>query len=295
MSKEDTVERERQAVIRTGKTDRAVDWKIERYAWKIVDERGVTIDLEVKDLMVDLSYQRPSDSKQAERKILLIASEWSWFACGALRVGEYRGKYHVVDGKHRVLGARRRGDIETLPCVVFQVSGIPQEADAFIRSNTMRRGMTSVDKHRAKVVRGDEESKLIERLIEDAGRKPSTNSSSLTVRCIGMMERWIAADRDLFIRIWPIIVRICEGYPMHERIVGGICYIENQMHNHSGESLSNPRWSQRLKKIGYKDLLEACGRAAAYHARGGDKVFADGIVKAINHSLQESRKLILPE
>lgn len=276
-------------------SSKAVDWKVGRYAWKIVDERGVTIDLEVKDLMVDLAYQRPSDSKQAEAKILAIASEWSWVACGALRIGEYRGKYHVMDGKHRALGARRRGDIETLPCVVFKVQGIHEEADAFIRTNTMRRGMSGVDKHRAKVIRGDEDSKMIQRLIEDSGRAPSMHSSATSVRCIGMMERWIAVNRDVFARVWPLIVRICDGHPLHERILSGICYLENRMADSDCGSISDPRWSQRLKKIGYKDLLDACGRAAAYHAKGGPKIFADGILNAINHGLQDSRRLALKE
>src|SRR4051812_44439221 len=100
--------------------------KVEKFGWIIVDKRGVAMDIPKCSLHVDKSYQRDA---LGSSKILRIAREWSWIACGRLIVGiRPDGSYVVIDGQHRKLAADKRSDIADLPCEVFEVLGPSQEA-----------------------------------------------------------------------------------------------------------------------------------------------------------------------
>lgn len=63
-------------------------------------------------------------------------------------------------------------------------------------------------------------------------------------------------------------------------MVSGLHHIESKMPE--GESLTDSRWRERVLQAGYERLLQAAGSAAAYHARGGAKVWADGMLKEMN-------------
>jgi myo-inositol-1(or 4)-monophosphatase len=52
-----------------------------------------------------------------------------------------------------------------------------------------------------------------------------------------------------------------------------------------GNGLDDKRLNRRLRDIGAEQLLEAANRAGAFYARGGAKVWADGMLNACNKGL----------
>lgn len=125
--------------------------KVERYGWKTAEGMGVMRLIDKRELRVDHVYQRDENN---EDKILAMARNWSWLACGALIVGHRSGLYYVIDGQNRWAASMKRQDIANLPCVVFEVADVADEARGFLAANTLRKGLSSVDRLKPRKVAG---------------------------------------------------------------------------------------------------------------------------------------------
>lgn len=251
--------------------------KVERYNWQIQDSPGVLLMMNKADLDVDHTYQR--DAKEV--KLLEIARSWSWIACGAIVVAERNGKFFVIDGQHRVMAARKRSDIQQLPCVVFQTHEVKQEAKGFLTAQTKRKPVTAPEKFRALVAIQDPEAMMVQDLLNQAGRTASDGGKGANcVTCIGVLLRWAKLDAQTLRAVWPLIISVSDGEPVVERIVESLIYIAKRMP--PGMSLMDREWQRRVLKVGAKALLEGAARASAYYARGGAKIWASGMIDTIN-------------
>lgn len=253
--------------------------KIDRFKWKSPDLPGALEYIDKGKLMVDIaSYQRSySDTRSLE-----MARSWSWVALGAIIVARRPdGSLWVVDGQHRLMAARRRSDVSKLPCVVFDVSDLASEAAGFVRSNTARKAMTMVDRFRAMIVSGDADAIFLRDLLATTGHIIAQGGGKTTgkkVGCAALLLNLAAADKALVSEVWPVIAEIFRARPVHERVVSGVFYIAKATR---GEVLE-PMWRAKLLRVGADALVEACGRASAFYAAGGSKVWATGIIEELN-------------
>jgi hypothetical protein len=118
--------------------------KISRYDWAVPGDDGKYQCIPVADLKIDHSYQR---AEVGDTTILAIARNFKWSAFGVLVVMERaNGTLYVVDGQQRLAAVKRRGDIEKVPCMVFQSTGKDHEAQAFLDLNTARKKVSAHDK-----------------------------------------------------------------------------------------------------------------------------------------------------
>jgi hypothetical protein len=264
--------------------------KVERYGWEVQDEPGKMEYISKHLLRVDERYQRNA----AQSRILVLARNWSWFACGALQVARRTEGgttvYYVVDGGHRHGAAMRRADIEKLPCLVFESTGVPDEARAFLTSNTNRRAMYSVEKFKALREVGDKNALLVDELLQQSGRTPSSASGATTVGCLSALLRAAKENRAALQSVWPVLAEACHGRSIIDKVVQGLVYIEARMPD--GESLRDARWRKRVVSIGGDELVSAAVRAASFYARGGGRVYAKGMLNSINKGLRQ--KIIIP-
>lgn len=250
--------------------------KVERYNWKMQDSPGALRMVKKGDLQVDHTYQRNAN----EMKLIAIAKDWSWIACGAIVVADREGVLFVVDGQHRVLAARKRSDIAELPCLVFKTHEAKQEAKGFLAAQTQRKPVTSVEKFRALVVVEDPAALVVQELLDQTGKTPGNGMSPGSVKCVGILLRWANDDAATLCAVWPLIVAVSANEPLHQRIVEGLMYIAKRMP--SGSSLMDKEWQKRVLKVGATGLLDGAAKAGAYYATGGAKVWAAGMVEAIN-------------
>lgn len=259
--------------------------KVERYGWVVRDQPG-TFEWVPKGLLLGApEYQRDS----TEGKVIEIAKNWSWVACCCLLVAmRPNGDLHVMDGKHRKAAADRRSDIDTLPCMIFEVDDIQLEALGFIAANTMRKPVNSEGKFRALKVAGDAIAIEAAALIEQTGRTVGSNSSSNSFRALSVLQHCLKEDAPAIRRIWPLLIRLCEGQTFHKKIIEGLFYIERRM---GDDSLASKNWTNRVLEVGFEALLEGAMKASAYYAQGGAKVSAEGILNAINHRLRNRLEL----
>ena len=260
--------------------------KVERYKWTVKDEPGRLMHIHKGKLLIDHSYQR---SEITDHKTLSFASAWSWVACGTISVAKRGGDFYVIDGQHRVLASLRRSDIDTLPCIVFESTGIESEADAFLTLNSSREALRAVDRLRAMVRKGDPIAIKVQRMIEASGRSPSTSPSPKTIACIGTLLRIAAKRPKILDSIWPVITDVCTDYSIDARLVEGLAYVEQNMQE--GFSISNTRFKNRLVQIGPASLIDGVNRASSLYSKGGPRVWAVGIIETLNKGLKSKFKL----
>lgn len=258
--------------------------KINRYGWTLKDEAGVFRFISKHQLQIHPSYQRHA----IDEKVRMIASAWSWVACGAIVVGDRGGEFWVIDGQHRVLASRRRSDIEKLPCLVFTTGSTKQEAQGFLNLNVGRKPVYSLDKFRALIVAGDEVAIYVDSVFKKFGITPkATSSGPLSIKCVGSAMNIASANREVFEDVMSMIAVLCKDIPIPERTMMGLAYLRTAW----GEF--NKKVYNRIIHVGAQRLYDGQVRASAYFKRGGSKVWAQGMLDEINKGLQN--KYVLEE
>jgi hypothetical protein len=253
--------------------------KIDRYNWTAQDKPGSVQYIKKTLLKMHPSYQR----NVATKKVLNMASSWSYIACGCIIVGNRGGEYWVVDGQHRVLAACKRSDIDALPCLVFDTQGVIQEAIGFLKTNTLRKPITSMDKFRAKLAALDDVALYVNSLFDELGIQPkATASNPMEIKSLNWALTKASCDKESFTAVIRLAAEICHNHVLSEKLLDGLFYI----HKYTDETLCDKRLRSRIKQIGVEALLESANRAAAYYTKGGAKVWADGMMNAINKGLR---------
>lgn len=132
----------------------------------------------VGELQIDPVYQRSIDTGPSQSLIRKIAMFWDWGLCQPLAVSRRPdGSLTIVDGQHRAAGAKLRGDIPHLPCVITSYPSAGDEAAAFVALNQMRRPLSALDLFKAAVAAEDNEALTIMKALGDAGLSLAKHSN----------------------------------------------------------------------------------------------------------------------
>jgi len=217
-------------------------------------------------------------------KVRELASKWSWISCGALVIAQRDDIYWVVDGQHRKLAADSRSDIKDLPCLVFQVSSVEEEARAFLAANVNRRNVSAHDKYRASLGAGDTVARKVQEAIVNAGLRVTTASSEpRSFKSVAGAQKIAAVDFDGLVDVLSVCGELAaaEKCPVHSRLLAGLYYI----HKRIDGGMNNIRLRKRILQIGARQLVAGANKAAAYYGQSGSKVCADGMLQAINSGL----------
>jgi hypothetical protein len=195
----------------------------------------------------------------------------------------------VIDGQQRLNAARRRSDIDVLPCLIFRTveESAKDEASKFLLLNTHRASLRAFDKFRAELVAENPDTVFVDRLVSEAKRVPADSARPTTVCCLRELQKLVEKDRAAVTRIWSILVPLCEGYSLHARLLQALFWIEKRMPEE--ESLCDSRWRKRILLIGYSQLLTAISQSVEYHDSSGPRIFAAGVAKEINKRLRTRR------
>lgn len=267
------------------RTHRNVD-KIQRYKWDVKDSPGEFRRIDKKHIRVDAMYQRDANGA----KVLELRRNWSWVACGTISVAQRDGFYWAMDGQHRVLAAQGRSDIRTMPCMVFDINEVAEEAQGFLNANGNRKPVGAIDKHRARIIAGDPLALKIQETLDSLGLNLSKSARSVgDFGAISLAYRQ-ADDFESFRKVLALAAEICrEGeVPVAEKLVDGLLYIDRN----TEEGVTERKLQTRIRHVGAERLLEGALRAAAYFARGGARVFAQGMMDVLNKGIHNKFDLI---
>ena len=136
-----------------------------------VEATPIVATLPLEALYVDRRFQRPLNERRAAK----IAAEFDPSLLGVLHVNARRkgaaAAYSVFDGQHRLAALRMLGQYEA-PCLVHRLS-FEDEALAFVRTQTERKPVRPVDRHRAAVAAKDHRAIVVDAVIREAGFVPT--------------------------------------------------------------------------------------------------------------------------
>jgi len=246
--------------------------------------------LDKNSISIDEAYQRG----MSKNRVTQIARNWSWSACGALKVAlRPNGDWFAFDGQHRLLAAKLREDISTLPCLIYEMDDRAKEADGYL-SQTVSKSMTIVDRFKAMVVRRDPIALVLHDLaLRDglqvrSGVKPSDKA----IGCVGVLLDELRSDEETVRRIWPLLVGVIEnGGMMTGELVKGAAFLERAMQPYA--SLRDPRWAKRLtKEVPWVDLKESMDMARKFRRNASPMTCGVGLLNAINRNLRT--RLVVP-
>lgn len=258
--------------------------KLERYGWKLQDAPGELMHIPKNMIMFNESYQRGRN----KAKILSIARDWSWMAMGVITVARRNGGFYAVDGMHRVSAALLRSDVVNLPCIVFDTIEVVEEAKGFVQANTLRKPVGTADKHRALVLAKDENALFVQRLLDRSPFEPSNSSGKANaVKCFGILANLAKSKPEALERAWPLVCDVCDGHFLNERILQGLVFICDR----ADQDVTKGKWRKRILDIGFDGLRSAAESAAAYYSKGGARVWADGMMTAINKGMRHRLEL----
>lgn len=253
--------------------------KIDRYKWTIRDAQGDLTTIDKNLLKIHPAYQRDAN----KLKLMQIASDWSWIACGAIIVARRGGEYWVVDGQHRVLAANKRSDIEKLPCILFNTEDVKEEAIGFLSANTLRKPISGHDKFKALVASGDNVAIKVQQTLNKYGVElVKTANKGMQMKCVIWAVKAASVDFNGFEAVIRVASSLCQDHVIHERILDGLFYIRK-----NNVDIEEKRIFDRLMKVGPGRLMEGIHRASQYYSGGGAKVWANGIISEINKGLHK--------
>lgn len=265
--------------------------KVTHYRWLSKNSPGKLVYVHKTSLRVDQTYQRGlNDSKR-----LRIASDFNWAAFGVLLVARRSdGSMWVMDGQHRLAAAMSRSDIKDVPVVVFEFDGnVEDEATDFIVANKNRKPLTGLDIFKAQVVSGDSVAIIVNEMILSSGRTIGSASDGKSVACVGAIYKSMTTDRAAMKALWPLICELSHGERVDNRLVTGMFYLECRLEDDEGNehSLLEPKNQEKLLEAGLKAVLNAIAEASAYYKKGGDAVFARGILNLVNRRRRNLLKI----
>jgi len=259
--------------------------KVDRYSWSIRDYPGKYQEINKNIINIEAKYQRDI----APSKIKKIARNWSWIACSALTVAmRMDGTYWAVDGQHRLIAAMKRSDIQKLPCIVFPVEYIKEEAQGFIDINIGRKPVSSVESFYAAIIAGDEVAIYVDNILRSYGIsvKKSTMKVPKTLKCVHCLMQYAQWDKESFEAVIETINDLCENTNIVQILIEGLFYI----HKNCTKNLLDPYLKKRLIKIGSAELVHNSKQAAGYFGKGGAKIYADGMLNRINKGIKNKIK-----
>lgn len=171
----------------------------------------------IESLSVDPAYQRAVDGSKSRSIIFGMVKEWDWSLCQPLVVSRRTdGGLFILDGQHRHAGAKQRGDIPHLPCVVLTGRDEQHEAAAFVALNTKRQKLSQNDIFLGMLAAGDEHAQATAAILEQTGWKSArhTNTASFKpgeLMCGPMLAKSIKQAGEAPVR--NALTALREAYP----------------------------------------------------------------------------------
>jgi hypothetical protein len=156
--------------------------KIERYKWKSTGSKGVLQWVDKRKLNTDYDHYQRDVKGTADS----ICKHLDWMGLGCLSVARRPdGSMWVIDGNNRLHGCLRRSDVQEVPCIVFDVADIAEEAQGFLAANKHRKPVTALETFRAMETTGSTDHAMIVRLLAEFGlRVADCSDDARFVKCV---------------------------------------------------------------------------------------------------------------
>lgn len=242
--------------------------------------------VDLSKLNIDPAYQRT----QTENAIGRMAENWCWVACGCLIIARRPdGSLVVMEGAHRVKAAKKRG-IESLPCMIWDVPTVADEAQMFIWINTMRKSVKADELFASGVTANDPTCIVVEKMLASHGYRPGSSPGKKNIACIAAMKELAVVDLALCKKVFELCVQIADGDRITRHAFRGLSSLERTLRRRDDKfSIFDADNRNKLKAVGMESISVDCVKAAKFFGQGGDLSFARGILKMLNDGRKTNR------
>lgn len=173
--------------------------------------------LAVGQLQIDPAYQRACDGPGSRALIARMIKRWEWPLCQPLVVTRrLDGSLFVIDGQHRWNGAKARGDIPHLPCVVIPAIALEDEAKTFVNLNTARQKLNQVEIFKGMLAASDPAALALVKLLDETGWRLARHANSVAfnpgeLACAPMLAKQVQTSGEAPVR--NALTALREAYP----------------------------------------------------------------------------------
>ena len=236
-----------------------------------------------KDKLRIEDYQRKTINQKV---VSAISACFNWRLFGVLLVEERPdGTPFVYEGQHRLLGARRRQDIELLPCSVVKVVNKQEAAKAFEGVNTFRTPLLVRDRYNTQLKYEDEVALAVDRLVRMHGYtcagQPGANGRG--IRFISELMNQYRRDANVCFDMFSLCARMYEGKEIANDIFSGLCHLELAMRKKGWGSLLDRHNEKTLLGRRPDEIVKEIRRVKSLSDTQGYRARVQGIRNILNH------------
>jgi hypothetical protein len=138
-----------------------------------VNETPQYMHLPVDILRIEAYQESRLDMLRAQS----YANNYNPSAIGSVIVSHRNNNYYIVDGQHRVVATRLRGNPNTIMCEIIEGLTIEQECDLFLELNKNRKPIDYITRFKARVMSKEKKACDIYNMLESFGLEISKSKS----------------------------------------------------------------------------------------------------------------------
>jgi len=195
----------------------------------------------------------------------------------------------VVDGHHRVLGAKAFG-VTALRCVIFDSRGPEHEAEVFYELNTKRTGINCISMYKAMLTQREESTVHIQQLLEKygfaIGKKTGEFAAANTIRDTyqrGVLDRVLYVIKESF----------GGGSERWKWMFGSSHFVQMlaTIYSRCGECIDDDRMALVLARMQHIDYQRMAARFAGTTGNRAGKIAPEFIEAVYNKGIRKNRIL----
>lgn len=238
--------------------------------------------LNLSNLKIE-TFNRSVDMAHAKR----IAAYWDDKLAGVIVVSKKNGYYDIIDGQHRVVGAKMAGK-KYLPCLVYHNMTTEEDAAIFVQLDKKRKNLNTFDYVKASKVANDEIVTSMYEVAEMVGFTIDKSKGDKKICAVrSLLNVLQSSGKDGAFTVLNILNLTWGGDK--ESLKGEMIEGLNLLLKTYGTALNQDRLIQKLKMIQpYKIIAEANSDASGGRKR---KRIARVMLRHYNHNLQSANRL----
>ncbi len=259
--------------------------KLVRYRWAKPTTPGQYRSILKSLLNLDDSYQRDKTSSEA---VLRIARDWDWLLFRTLGVAERPDKsLWVFDGGHRLRASFYRSDIKELPCMVYPLDELAEEARAFIAGAKLNTKINPIDTfHASQTALEPNAVRTAEILSEFGLAVKKTAHGPNQLKCISTIQNAIAEDEKTACDTIAACIAICNESSISGAVFRGLF----RLARHVGGQEFFAKYGDGIANLTQAEIEKAIRQFTAEVGKGGEVIGAKAILGLLNKG-KRSHKL----
>lgn len=253
--------------------------------WNDPGDHGTFMMVDKNELNIDLTYQREI---RGIGRVNKIARDFSWAKFQVLTVAEREDDFYIVDGGNRWRAAILRDDIEKVPCMIFGIGSIAEEADLFLGNNEERKTVSAFEKHRAGLVKGDHTCIEAEKIITKYGYSFAISAGNYETSAVATVHSLVRKSRATADATINLLSKVANGDTLGNNELKALFYLIEV--NRGIRFFEKPL--DNMIEAGLDKIRTEIKYNILRRGKGSPKVMAEGMLEILNKGMKE--KIIVP-